>query len=122
MVECYTDQKIFLKNDCKHRKQGRLNSKVVLSDEDVECLEFESQRNAQVEEVFEQLAVKHPIVYDLYDLCKYYEKGKVSSFGVKMLKEICKDFDLSFKSNDRKQTLIASIELMVRECECNGER
>ena len=41
----------------KHRKQGRLNSEVVLSDDDVECLEFESQRNAQVEEVFEQLAV-----------------------------------------------------------------
>ena len=80
------------------------------------------QRNAQVEEVFEQLAVKHPIVYDVYDLCEYYEKGKVSSFGVKMFKEICKHFDLFFKSNDRQQTLIASIELMVRECECISER
>lgn len=114
----------FSRITAKQRKRGRLelNGDVTLTDEDVECLEYENQRNAEVEEVLEQLAVKHPIVYDVYDLCEYYEKGKISSFGVKMLKEICKHFDLSFKSNDRKQNLIASIELMVQECECSKDK
>ena len=111
----------FSRMTAKQSRQGRLNSDIVFSTEDVECLEYESERNAQVEEVFGQLAVKHPIVYDVYDLCEYYENSKISSFGVKMLKEICKHFDLSFKSDDRKQTLIASIELMIEECECQGK-
>ena len=110
----------FSRMTAKQRRQGRLNSDIVFSTEDVECLEYESERNAQIEEVF-WTTVKHPILYYVYDLCEYYENSKISSFGVKMLKEICKHFDLSFKSNDRKKTLIANIELMIEECECQGE-
>ena len=68
----------FSRMTAKQRRQGRLNSDIVFSTEDVECLEYESERNAQVEEVFGQLAVKHPILYDVYDLCEYYENSKIS--------------------------------------------
>ena len=45
----------FSRMTAKQRRQGRLNSDIVFSTEDVECLEYESERNAQIEEVFGQL-------------------------------------------------------------------
>ena len=112
----------FSRMTAKRRKlQGRFDN-IVLTDVDVECLEQQSERHTQIEEILEHLAVKHPIVYEVYDLCEYHQKRKLPSFGVKMLKEICKHFDLSFRSTDGKQKLISNIELMILECDCNKEQ
>ena len=112
----------FSRMTAKRRKQNVPNGSDALSDTDVECLECETEHAAKVEEILQQIAVNHPIMYDVYDLCEYHKQSKMSSFGVKMLKEICKHFDLSVKSNDRKQSLISKIELMLLECTCSTSK
>ena len=35
-----------------------------------------------VEEVIENLGLKYPIIFDVYNLCQYYHSNKLSSFNV----------------------------------------
>ena len=35
-----------------------------------------------VKEVIENLGLKHPIIFDVYNLCQYYHSNKLSSFNV----------------------------------------
>ena len=42
----------------------------------------------------------HPVLYDIYDLCTFAREAKLPTLKVKMLREICTHFDLSFQSKD----------------------
>lgn len=53
-----------------------------------------------VDSILERLGLQHPIVYDVYNLCDYFKKDKINVFSVKMLKSICKEFELPHKSKD----------------------
>ena len=44
---------------------------------------------------------------------------RVSTFKVKMLKEICSHFELPYKSRDNKATLVAKGEEMIHGCNCS---
>jgi hypothetical protein len=66
---------LFSRMTAKRRKQNDARSDD-LSDVDVECREH----TAEVEEILEKIAVNHPIMYDIYDLCEYYQQRKMSSF------------------------------------------
>ena len=57
------------------------------SEEDDEGDEVGEQRHA-VEEVIENLGLKHPIIFDVYDVCHYYHSNKLPSFNVSMLKDV----------------------------------
>ena len=72
----------------------------------------------QVDEVYQNLSVQHPIYYDGYNLCDLYRKEKLSSFNVEMLKSVCKHFEISFKSKDRKHLLVEQLASMIAECSC----
>ena len=37
-----------------------------------------------VEEVIENLGLKHPIIFDVYNLCQYYHSNKLASFSVEL--------------------------------------
>ena len=68
-----------------------------------------------VEAVFKEICLCHPIVYDIYDLCDYTRKGKLSSFTVSMLEDIFSPlFDLQFKSRDTESVLISKVKQMIR--------
>lgn len=70
---------LFSRMTAKRRKQNDARSDD-LSDVDVECREHEREHTAEVEEILEKIAVNHPIMYDIYDLCEYYQQRKMSSF------------------------------------------
>ena len=53
-----------------------------------------------VEEVIENLGLKHPIIFDVYNLCEYYHSNKLSPFSVSMLKDMCRYFEIPYKSRD----------------------
>ena len=72
----------------------------------------------QVDEVYQNLSVQHPIHYDAYNLCDLYRKEKLSSFNVEMLKSVCKHFEISFQSKDRKHVLVEKLASMIAECSC----
>ena len=79
----------------------------VTSEEDNE--EDDEEHFLAVEEVIEDLGLKHPIVFDVYNLCQYYEGNKLSSFSKNMLKDICRYFEIPFKSRDLKKDLLGKV-------------
>jgi hypothetical protein len=79
---------------------------------DLESSEDELDLLAIVQDIY-------PIVYDVYNLCDYFKKNKLNVFSVKMLKSICKEFELPFKSKDLKSSLIEKVKDMLAGCTCN---
>ena len=89
--------------------------------EEYECQEDEEHLTGISQTVLDKISVCHPITYDVYNICKLTHNKKLSSFKVKMLKEIYNHFELSFKSRDIKADNMNKIEEMVQGCSCNTE-
>ena len=113
-----TQIKGFFSRLASSRRKGRGTPATPLSAEDEEEEINEQERYEALEEVLELLGVKHPIVYDVYDLCKYYEDNLLSSFNVSMLRDICRHYDIPFKSRDLKKVLVEKVASMIKECSC----
>ena len=47
-----------------------------------------------VSDAVRELAPKHPIVYDAYNLCELASQKKLSDFSIAVLKDICSSFDI----------------------------
>ena len=88
----------------------------VLLLEEMACL-IDERRDKEIEDIFDEMDVIHPIMYDGYDICGQTKQG-LSKFNVKTLKAICEHFELSFKSKDTKAVLINKITDMVNDCSC----
>lgn len=97
------------------RRQG---SGVDTSEEDEEEDDV-GEHCRTVEEVIEGLGLKHPIVFDVFNLCEYYNSNKLSSFNVNTLKDMCRYFEIPFKSKDLKRHLLAKVSELVKDCECS---
>lgn len=57
-------------------------------EDDVECLQEDSERQELMEMLNSQINVSHPICYDTYDLCERYHSNTLNKFDVAMLKTI----------------------------------
>jgi hypothetical protein len=90
--------------------------------EEYACQEHENHLSDPRRAVSDKIGLSHPITYDVYNICRLTRDQKVSSFKVKMLKQICNHFELPFKSRDIKADLVAKIEEMAQECSCNTTR
>ena len=84
------------------------------NDEDYRPGEEDEQHQA-VKEVMEDLGLKHPIVFDIYNVCQYFHSNKLSSFNVNMLRDMCRYFQIPFKQRDVKKELIAKISGLVKD-------
>ena len=82
------------------------------SDVDEKCLR--EARNT----VTDEIGLKHPIMFDIYDVCSLAREGRLPSLKVKILRDMCKHFHLSFKMRDTKAALLAKMEEMISECSC----
>ena len=69
--------------------------------------------------MIENLGLKHPIIFDVCNLCQYYHSNKLSSFNVRMLKDMCGYFEIPYESRDLKRDLLAKVSELVKECECS---
>ena len=84
--------------------------------EDVDDSEVEiEERVCQINDIVDQIGIKHPIIYDIYDLCQYYKNDKLRPFNISMLKAICGHFEIPFKSRDRKSDLILKVGEIISE-------
>ena len=88
--------------------------------EDIPGEEEENSRQQVISNIIEEIGLRHPIFYDVYDLCEYQKGSKLSNFNVVMLKAILKNFDISFKSKDRKKDLVEHLAAFVQKCPCFG--
>ncbi|RUA04226.1 MAG: hypothetical protein DSY43_06820 [Gammaproteobacteria bacterium] len=100
------------------KKSAAIGATDVVEEDDFgECLVDEQLEQLQL--VMEEVGFSHPIVYDVYDICEYYQSNRLSTFNVNMLKEMCRFFEISFKAKDRKKDFIVKIEKLVKECSCS---
>jgi len=68
------------------------------------------------------VGLTHPILYDIYDLCRFTREARLPTFKMKMLKEICTHFDLPFQPRDTKADLVTKVKEMLSECSCNTQQ
>ena len=59
------------------------------------------------------------ICYDSYCLCDLSHEKKLETFGVAMLKDMLKYFEIPFSSRDRKNNLVANLSEFLEGCVCN---
>ena len=100
------------------RRRNNAQQSLVSENEDVEDT-HEQEHNAMVEEVISEIGLKHPIIFDVYNICEYHHNGKLSLFNVSMLRDMCRYFELSFKSRDVKKELLKKVSAIAEECSCN---
>ena len=116
----------FSRLSAARKKHGNEKARVLMSDlessddEDLLAIAQDICDQELVDSILERLDVQHPIVYDVYNLCDYFRKDKLNVFSVKMLKSICKEFELPFKSKDLKSSLIEKVRDMLAGCTCNS--
>lgn len=110
----------------KLRKKGsaRKSSKAeeLFEDDIVEDFEDDEEENELREElinsIIDKIGATHPILYDTYNLCELQADDRISIFKVKMLKDICKHFELKISSKDKKIDLVNRICNFVQKCSC----
>ena len=71
--------------------------------EDILGEQEETSRQLLINSFIKKIGLRHPICYNVYDLCEYCKASQLSKFNVVMLKTILKNFDILFQSKDRKK-------------------
>ena len=67
----------------------------LVSDKDYEAAENEEALATLPNEVLEHIQLKHPVMYDAYNLCELVTSQKlISKFKISKLSEICRSFKL----------------------------
>ena len=105
---------------------SRLSAKKILQDEEEECEEdFCSAANeAGIGELtnlaVSELQLKHPITYEVYNLCDMAARSKLNNFSISVLKDICLFFniDISDVSVHRKKPYLIKIQSLCPSCNC----
>ena len=87
------------KSKSARRKQGWCGADTSEEGDKDDNREVGEQRHA-VKEVMENLGLKHPIIFDVCNLCQYYHGNKLSSFNVSMFKDMYWYFEIPYKSRD----------------------
>ena len=81
--------------------------------EEYACQNDEQLEKETSEAVVEAIGVRHPLMYDVFNLCEMANENKLSSFKCKMLKEICKHFEIPFNTRNSKSELLQKITEML---------
>ena len=68
--------------------------------------------------VMHGIGLRHPIMFDIYDVCSLAREARLPSLKVKMLRDMCKHFELAFKMQDTNAAPLAKMEEMISECSC----
>ena len=66
----------------------------------------------------DKIGLKHPIMFDIYDVYSLAREARMLSLKVKMLSDMYKHFELAFKMRDTNAAPLAKMEEMISECSC----
>jgi len=86
--------------------------------QDIECLIRASDRYTLMNDIDNEIGLKHPITFDAFDLCDQYKRRKIEVFNVAMLKAILSHFEITYRAKDRKKDLIRLLEEVLQHCPC----
>ena len=127
--ECLQTQQIrsfFSRLAAAQRK--KLQSPADLIEDEVRDLESDTQAEQYETELQElregmipEVAEKHPISYERFNLCKLSQQNKLKKFNIDMLVRICEHFELDIAtvSRNRKEGFINQIKELIRCCSCS---
>ena len=93
--------------------------------------DIEESQNVEDEEAFRKLrseilqevALRHPICYDSYNICELLADSKLSRFAIQMLQDISEHFDIPITDIKvrRKAPYIERLITFGRKCTCQGK-
>ena len=91
-----------------------------LDDEDVEAAAVEDELEQMTTEAANELAAKQPLFYDNYNLCELSSKGKLGSFALPVLKNMCKYFGLDVDDIKirRRKPYVDRLFAICESCTC----
>ena len=99
-----------------------------LIDDDIRDLESDSQAEQYETElqqlrqgIIAEVAEKHPICYERFNLCELSQQNKLKKFNIDMLVRICEHFELDIAtvSRNRKEGFITQIKELIGSCSYN---
>ena len=106
---------------------SRLSAKKTLHEEVEDMAEDDFQSaadEASIEELtnvaVQELKIRHPISYDVYNLCDMVARSKLKTFSVSVLKDICLFFniDVTDITIHHKQPYVNKIQSLCLSCVC----
>ena len=92
-------------------------------EEELFCAES-AEREKLVEElttaVVQEVALQHPITYDIYNICELSANSKLSKFAISVLSDICRHLgiDISDITVKRKQPYVDKLNAFCNGCVC----
>ena len=87
--------------------------------QEIELLDQAVEENEFRDQVMDKINVRHPLVYDTYNLCDFCVKRQLAKFNVKMLKEICSYLEIQVKSRDTKMLILDKLNVELSKCQCH---
>ena len=117
-------QSFFSRTAAKLRRQGQSTgggTDLETNDDDIAAAEEEQAYEDIRTQVLSEVQLRHPIVFDTYNLCKICKENELNKLSISMLRSICDHSDISIEgtTSRRKAPYIAKITELVATCDCN---
>ena len=120
------DPFIFLKA-CRSTGKEVLGPSNLIEDEawdlesDTQAEQYETKLQELCEGIIAEVAEKHHICYERFNLCELSQQNKLKKFKIDMLVRICEHFELDIAtvSRNRKEGFINQIKEVIGSCSCN---
>ena len=89
-------------------------------DDDTEVEQIEKEIEDLAVEVMEELAFRHPIMFETNNICEMATNHKLKRLSIRMLQDICKFYELNITgiTSRRKQPYIDILNSLVEQCGC----
>ena len=88
---------------------------------DTRADQYETELQELREGIIAEVAEKHPICYERFNLCELSQQNKLKKFNIDMLVRICEHFELDITtvSRHRKECFINQIKEFLGRCSCS---
>ena len=73
-------------------------------------------------EILQEVALRHPLCFDNYNICELIAKANLSSFSIQMLHNVCDHFDIATADIKvkRKAPYIERLTAFGKKCACQN--
>ena len=71
--------------------------------------------------VLNEVALRHPVVFDVFNLCNMHGSGKLRQLSVAMLRSICEHFDIDVENikGRRDAPSLSLLREFLESCDCH---
>ena len=71
--------------------------------------------------VLNEVALRHPVVFDVFNLCDMHGSGKLQQLSVAMLRSICEHFDIDVENIEgrRDAPSLSLLREFLESCDCH---